>query len=57
MSRRFVAAAVAGVVLLGAAWMFRYDVKPYPAGQVLVSDRWTGKTQVCDSRKCITLAE
>lgn len=55
MSRRFVAAAVAGVVLLGAAWMFRYDIRTDPNGPAVLLDRWTGSIQHCFRERCVPI--
>ena len=43
MNGRFVATAALALVVLGGAWMFRYDAKNSGYGTLLVTDRWTGE--------------
>ena len=47
MNGRFVATAAFGLMVLGAAWMFRYDAKDSGYGTLLVTDRWTGNVYRC----------
>ena len=47
MKGRFVAAAACALVVVGAAWMFRYDAKDSGYGTLLVTDRWTGSVYRC----------
>ena len=39
--------AAFALVVLGAAWMLRYDAKDAGYGTLLVTDRWTGNVYRC----------
>jgi hypothetical protein len=47
MNSRFVATAALALVVLGSAWMFRYDAKDSGYGTLLVTDRWTASVYRC----------
>ena len=47
MNGRLVASAAFALVVLGGAWMFRYDAKDSGYGTLLVTDRWTGTVYRC----------
>jgi hypothetical protein len=46
MNGRLATAALV-LVVLGGAWMFRYDAKDSGYGTLLVTDRWTGSVYRC----------
>ncbi len=51
---RKVAAIIAGVALIVAAWVFRYDTQPIAGsnGFYVLTNRITGSVQFCAGRTC-----
>lgn len=50
--KRVSIAALCVALLVGGAWLFRYDIEPLRGFVVAKHDRWTGRTIYCEPEGC-----